>query len=172
MTSPLALHGFGPLKDPESRILILGSFPSLTSRREHFFYMHPQNRFWPLLSAVFSDPFGETSIEEKIRLLKKHGIALYDVLEACEITGSADGSIRNPVPADLHALIEGTRIDRILLNGGKAGSLFQKYFPELRSISIVLPSTSPANARCSLSALVAIWNPVLAENTVRKNPIK
>jgi hypoxanthine-DNA glycosylase len=150
-------HGFPPLKDEYSRILILGSFPSVKSRAEAFFYMHPKNRFWDVLSAVTGTDFTGADIAAKRRLLQAQGIALYDVIEACEIVGSADASIHNVAPADIGALLAGTKIARILVNGGTAWKLFERYDRVFLPLARRMPSTSPANARASLADLIAAW---------------
>jgi hypoxanthine-DNA glycosylase len=156
-----AEHGFGPVIDSESRILILGSFPSVFSRAESFYYMHPNNRFWPILSAIFGVDFVHADRLGKTSLLHKCHIALYDVIESCDISGSADSSIRNIITADLDPLIRSARIRRIYLNGSKAFILFSRYFPEYAHLATVLPSTSAANAAFGLSDLVEKWRVIL-----------
>ncbi len=150
-------HGFGPVIDPNSKILILGSFPSVKSRNESFFYMHPQNRFWKILGALLSEDFVSANIPEKTMLLKKHGIALYDVIDCCDISGSEDASITNVEPADIKSLIAFSQIKKIFINGKKSFSLLKLYHPELESLAIYLPSSSPANAQYSLEKLVLAW---------------
>lgn len=150
-------HGFGPVIDAHSDILILGSFPSAQSREAGFFYMHPQNRFWQVISALCDDDFVHADIALKKRLLERHRIALYDVVERCEIKGSADASIRQVMPADIPTLIQGSEIKRIGLNGRKAYDLFQKHHGCLMHMAMLLPSTSSANARYTLEELVTQW---------------
>ncbi len=152
-------HGFGPFYTPDSRILILGSFPSVKSREQSFFYGHPRNRFWPVLAAVFHDEAPQT-LEEKRSFLRRHRIALYDVIESCSIIGSADSSIQDIVPADLRPILSGSRVEnRIFTNGGKASSLYARYLlPTLGIPAVSLPSTSPANAACSLEQLICAWS--------------
>ena len=152
-------HGFGPFYTPDSRILILGSFPSVKSREQSFFYGHPRNRFWPVLAAVFHDEAPQT-LEEKRSFLRRHRIALYDVIESCSIIGSADSSIQDVVPADLRPILSGSRVEnRIFTNGGKASSLYARYLlPTLGIPALSLPSTSPANAACSLEQLIGAWS--------------
>ncbi len=151
-------HGFGPFVNEDSRILILGSFPSVKSREAAFFYGHPRNRFWAVLAAVCG---GETpgTLEEKHAFLRRNRIALYDVIESCSIEGSADSSIRDAVPADIGAILAAGQIEgRIFVNGGKAAALYKKLIePSLGLPATALPSTSPANAACSLDALTARW---------------
>lgn len=150
-------HTFKPVYDENSKILILGSLPSVKSREEGFYYGHPQNRFWKVLAAVFSCPVPAT-IEEKKEMLLTHHAAVWDVIESCDIIGSSDSSIKNVVPADIGALLNKTNICRIYANGKKAESLYQKYiFPKTKMPIVALPSTSPANAACSLEKLVEIW---------------
>ena len=156
-------HGFGPYYTPESRILILGSFPSVKSREQSFFYGHPRNRFWPVLAAVCREETPQ-SLEEKQDFLCRNKIALYDVIESCSIVGSSDSSIRDVVPADLRPILIGSRVeDRVFTNGGKASALYQRYLlPVLGLPAVSLPSTSPANAACSLDYLINAWAAALA----------
>lgn len=152
-------HGFGPFVNDDSEILILGSFPSVKSREQQFFYGHPKNRFWPVISSVYGFPEPKT-IEEKKELLCRCHIALYDVIEECEIMASSDASIRNPIVSDLPSILSRSSVAKIFLNGKKAGALFQRYqLPLLGKETryAILPSTSPANAAVSLEKLIEIW---------------
>lgn len=156
------IHEFAPVFNKDSRILILGTFPSVKSREQQFYYGHPQNRFWKVLSHITKEPI-PTAIEEKKHLLLKRGIAIWDVIKSCEIIGSSDSSIRNVEAANIAYLLPQTSIQAIFGNGSKACELFEKYtapslsgFPELSSIQ-KLPSTSPANAAWSLERLCAFW---------------
>lgn len=154
-------HTFEPVYDENSKILILGSLPSVQSRKRGFYYGHPQNRFWKVLAAIFGCPVPE-SIEEKREMLLAHHVAVWDVIESCDIIGSSDSSIKNVMPADIGAVLEKTDICAIYANGKKAESLYQKYiFPKTKMPIRALPSTSPANAACSLEKLVEIWSGVL-----------
>ena len=158
-----ASHGFGPVYDEKSRILILGSFPSVKSREEGFFYGHPRNRFWKILAAVCNEPEPVT-IEEKKQFLLKNGIALYDVIEECEIVGSSDSSIRNVIPADLNPILEVSQISAVYTNGRLAGKLYRKYQEPVTGLPCVeLPSSSPANAAFSLEKLTGIWQETLQQ---------
>ncbi|MCI8549087.1 MAG: DNA-deoxyinosine glycosylase [Lachnospiraceae bacterium] len=154
-------HEIPPIYDENSRILILGSFPSVKSREGQFFYHHPQNRFWKVLAAVFEKETVPSSIEEKREFLLTHGIALWDVIASCEIRGSSDSSIKNVIPNDLTPILEKADIRRIFCNGGTSYKLYEKY---LRGVTgreaVKLPSTSPANAACSLEKLVLLWNKI------------
>lgn len=156
-------HKFPAILPKDSQILILGSFPSVKSREDAFYYMHPQNRFWPLMSSLFGDDFVHTDIEGKRHLLQKHHIALYDVIESCRIEGSQDASITDVVPTNVEHLIKDTKIKRIFLNGRTAYNLFIKHNPTLKSMATYLPSTSPANARFSLDDLYRHWQ-IIKEN--------
>lgn len=151
-------HTFGPFYDRESRYLFLGSFPSVKSREEGFFYGHPRNRFWKVIAAVFEDEAPET-VEEKKAFLTKHHIALYDVIESCTIQGSSDSSIRDAVVTDLGPILETGRIgSRIFVNGGKAYDLYCRHtLPATGIPAVKLPSTSPANAAWSLEKLTKAW---------------
>ena len=150
-------HPFPAIYAPDSRILILGSFPSVKSREHRFFYGHPQNRFWRVLAALLGTSVPQT-VEEKQDFLLAHRIALWDVIASCEITGSSDASIRNAVPNDLTPVLETASIRQIFTNGGTAHRLYRKYiYPLTGREDIFLPSTSPANAARSLDALVDAW---------------
>ena len=148
-------HSFGAFYNVDSIYLFLGSFPSVKSRERNFYYMHPKNRFYPLLEEVFKDSFTTQDIEKKKMLLKKHKIALFDVIESCEITGSSDSSIKNIKVNDIEKILNKSNIQKIILNGKLAYNLFIKYFPNLVDKAYYLPSTSPANAKCSLENLKA-----------------
>lgn len=150
-------HTFSPVYNEESRILILGSFPSVKSRENQFYYGHPQNRFWKVIAGIFKESLPQT-IDEKKNLLLKHHIAVWDVIDSCDIVGSSDSSIRNVVPNDMNLILSNAKIQGIFANGGKAHQLFVKYcskegMPPLGK----LPSTSPANAAWSLERLTAEW---------------
>ncbi len=155
-------HTIPPVYDAGSKILILGTFPSVKSREQQFFYGHKQNRFWKVLSAVLGCPVPE-SIEEKKEMLLSHGVALWDVIASCEITGSSDASIRNVTPNDLSQILKKAQIREIYTNGAKAHELYQKYiFPKTRREAVKLPSTSPANAAFSLERLIEEWRAKIA----------
>ncbi|MBQ9806307.1 MAG: DNA-deoxyinosine glycosylase [Clostridia bacterium] len=158
------LHTISPVYDQNSRILILGSFPSVKSRESGFFYGHPQNRFWKVLSAVFEDSLPQTIDEKRIFLLK-HRIALWDVIASCEIRGSSDQSIKNAVPNDLSIILETAQIQTIFTNGGTATRLYSRYLQEKTGReAISLPSTSPANAAFSLSRLIDVWRVICTQD--------
>lgn len=151
-------HTIDPVFDGNSRILILGSFPSVKSRQTGFYYGHPQNRFWRLISFICGCKAPDT-IEEKKSLLIAHGIALWDVIASCDVTGSADTSIKNAVPNDISGVIlEKCDIRYIFINGGTAGRLFERHFPDMPVPHTVLPSTSPANASFSFERLTKAWS--------------
>ena len=153
----MIIHPIAPVYDEHSRVLILGSFPSVKSREAEFFYGHPQNRFWKVLAAVFHREIPRT-VEEKRALLLEEGVALWDVIASCEITGSSDSSIRNVVPNDLTPILETARIESIYVNGKTAEKYYKKYlFPITHRETICLPSTSPANAAWNLERLVDAW---------------
>ena len=139
-------HTFLPVYDENSDLLILGSFPSVKSREQGFYYGHPQNRFWKVLAAVCGSEVPQTIEEKKAMLLDNH-IAVWDVIDRCDIIGSSDSSIKNVVPADIAGILPKTKITRIIANGKTAGSLYKKFSEESTGLpSVVLPSTSPANA--------------------------
>lgn len=155
------IHTISPVYNEHSRILILGSFPSVKSREAGFFYGHPQNRFWKVLANVFQAEVPGT-IEEKKAFLLEHRIAVWDVIGQCEITGSSDNSIRNVVPNPISKILETTKIEQIFVNGKKAEQLYQRYiYPQTKRNAICLPSTSPANASWNLEKLTEAWKIVL-----------
>ncbi len=150
-------HPFDPVWNSESRILILGSFPSVKSREQMFFYGHPRNRFWTVISELLGaeEPI---TVGEKKALLSDNHIALWDVIASCDIYGSADNSIKNAVPNDIGFIIENSKIGHIFANGATADRLYKKYILPSTGIEAVrLPSTSPANAAKSVDELVKEW---------------
>ena len=150
-------HPIPPLFDASSRILILGSFPSVKSREGLFFYHHPQNRFWKGLAGVLEEPV-PGSIEEKKIFLLKHRIALWDVIASCTIEGSSDSTIKNVVPNDLSGILSAADISRIFCNGGASFQYYKKsQEPRTGRAAVRLPSTSPANAAWSLDRLIREW---------------
>lgn len=139
-------HELEPIYHENSKILILGSLPSVKSRQENFYYAHPQNRFWKILSKVYEEKTPQT-IEEKKIFLEKHNIALWDVIKSCNITGSSDASIRNVTPNNIQKILKKTQIKKIYTTGKTAYHLYYKYIYEKTKIeAIYLPSSSPANA--------------------------
>ena len=151
------VHPFPPLYDERSKILILGSLPSVKSREQMFFYGHPQNRFWKVMAALLQEDVPVT-IEEKRAMLLKHQIALWDTIYSCDIIGSSDSSIRNVVPTALQKILQESQVTRIFCNGATSGKYYKKYQEkELGITAEVLPSTSPANAAFSLEKLIQIW---------------
>ena len=156
------IHPIPPFYDQDSRVLILGSFPSVRSREQMFFYGHPQNRFWKVIAAVFEEPEPRT-IPEKKALLEKHHIALWDVIRSCDIEGSSDASIQNVTANDLSVILSNAKIRRIFVNGKTAEKYYVKYTePITKTKAVCLPSTSPANAAWSLEKLVNTWRESIA----------
>jgi len=157
-------HPFPALYNSASEILILGSFPSVKSREQGFFYGHPQNRFWRVTAAVFGCEVPQTIPEKRAFLLQNH-IALWDVIASCEITGSSDSSIKNVKPNPLLPIIENSKITRIFVNGGTAAKYYDKYQLPVTGIPAVrLPSTSPANAAWTLEKLIAAWSSLIVRS--------
>ena len=153
----MVIHPIKPIYDNNSNILILGSFPSVKSRDEGFFYGHKQNRFWKVVSGVFGEEEPRT-IEEKKALLIRNKIALWDVIQSCDIVGSSDSSITNVVPNDLSVILSTEDIKTIYVNGKTALKYYEKYTePVIKRPAICLPSTSPANAAWSMEKLLAVW---------------
>lgn len=156
--SRTVVHPFPPLYDKNSRILILGSFPSVKSREQMFFYGHPQNRFWRVLSTVLGYSTPET-IEEKRRFLHSAQVALWDVIGTCDIVGSSDSSIKNVVPNDLTQIFQNADIRKIFVNGKTAFKYYNKYTKDvIGREAVCLPSTSPANAAYSVERLIEEWS--------------
>ena len=156
-------HPFGPLYNKKSRVLILGSFPSVKSREQNFFYGHPQNRFWKVIAAVYEQPLPRT-IEEKKQLILDNGLALWDSIASCEITGSSDSSIRNARANDINVILESCNIEKIYCNGRKSHELYRKYIePATGRTAVCLPSTSPANAQWALERLIGAWAEIRAD---------
>ncbi len=156
----MVFHNIEPVFDEHSRILILGSFPSVRSRESGFFYGHPQNRFWLVTAAVRNAPVPKT-VEEKKYFLLKEKIAVWDTLARCEIKGSADSSITGAEPNDISKILNSAPIERIFTNGKKAFEMYRKYIePKTGIPAYCLPSTSPANAAYSLERLIEEWRAV------------
>ena len=154
-------HPFEPVYDAHSNVLILGTFPSVKSREHHFYYGHPQNRFWKVIAALTKSEL-PTTIEEKQAMLLKHGIAIWDVIQSCEITGSSDSSIKNVVPMNFSTILAQSQIKRIFANGATSAKLYQTYCEHTTGIPIIkLPSTSPANAAFSLEKLLQEWKVIV-----------
>ena len=150
-------HTFDPVYNADSQILILGTFPSVKSRQQHFYYGHPQNRFWKVLAAVTGEQL-PVSIEEKKDLLFRNHIAVWDVIHSCSIEGSSDSSITDVVPNDFTELFARTHLLAVAANGTKAYELYQKYvYPVTKREIIKMPSTSPANAAWNLARLTAAY---------------
>lgn len=156
----MEVHNFDPIFDENSRILILGSFPSVKSREARFFYGHPQNRFWRVVSALFGEDCPQT-IDEKKSLLLRHNIAVWDVIKSCDITGSSDSSIKNAVPNDFTEIFETADIKTVFTNGGTAYNMYKRWCKDLPE-AVKLPSTSPANAAFSLERLIQEWSVILS----------
>ena len=153
-------HPFGPLYDQNSRVLILGSFPSVKSREQNFYYGHPQNRFWKVIAAVFGCPVPQT-IEEKKSLILSNRLALWDSIASCDIAGSSDASIRNARTNDISLILDHSSIERICCNGRKSHELYCRYIePQTGRSAVCLPSTSPANAVWTLDKLTEAWREV------------
>ena len=154
-------HTIPPVYDSNSRILILGSFPSVKSRESQFFYGHPKNRFWRVLANIYNCPQPET-VEEKKSFLISRQIALWDVIASCRIEGSSDSSIRNAQPNDIASILNICPIERIFANGKTAYTLYNRFIrPSINRDATLLPSTSPANASWSLEQLILKWRVVL-----------
>ena len=153
-------HPIPPVYDRDSRILILGSFPSVKSREAMFFYGHPQNRYWKVLAAVFGEEVPMTVPDKKAFLLRNH-IAAWDVIASCDIVGSSDSSIKNVTANDLTPILETADIKEIFVNGKTAEKMYKKYTePVTDRPCVCLPSTSPANAAWTLEKLVEAWSVV------------
>ena len=158
-------HPFKPIFDKNSKILILGSFPSVISRKFGFYYTNPQNRFWRVLAAILNAAVPE-STDEKIKFLLSPHIAIYDAAISCEIEGSSDAKMSKIIPVNLEPIFSGARIAQVFANGGKAYEICKKYLEDeiikaTKNEVIKLPSTSPANAKFSLEKLTCEWKVVV-----------
>lgn len=154
-------HTFEPVYDENSKILILGSFPSVKSREQAFYYGHPQNRFWKVIAAITGQEVPETIEQKKSLLLDQH-IAIWDVIASCEIIGSSDSSIRNVKVNDIQSILKNSQIQAIYANGAKAYQLFKKYVTDAEGYPLYqLPSTSPANAAWNFERLCKVWKEIL-----------
>ena len=157
----LVVHPFSPVVDGHSRVLILGSLPSVKSRENHFYYGHPQNRFWRVLAAVLGEEV-PVSIEDKRAMCLRHHVALWDTIAKCDIAGASDTSIRNAEPNDIGKLLRESKITRIFATGGKSAQLYRKLIEPKTGVPITqLPSTSPANAAWSLERLIEAYRVIL-----------
>ncbi|MBM6775129.1 DNA-deoxyinosine glycosylase [Olsenella profusa] len=157
-------HGFEPVFDERSRVLVLGSFPSVLSRENRFYYGNPRNRFWRVMAAALGEPVpADGDIPAKRALLLRHGVALWDVIESCDVRGSSDASIRNVVPADVARITSVSPIRAVLCNGGTAARLYHRWLEPVTGMdAVTLPSTSPANAAWSAERLAERWSAALA----------
>ena len=165
MTYAGVSHPFAPIFDARSRVLVLGSLPSVLSRENAFYYGNPQNRFWRVTAAVFGCPVPRT-VEEKTRMLLENGVALWDVIASCDIAGSADSTIRNVVPNDLRPIFDACTIEAVFANGSTAGRLYNRFQKPLCGREItVLPSTSPANAAWTPDRLAEAWRALAVGKT-------
>lgn len=161
MKSETALHNIDPIWDENSKVLILGSFPSVKSREIQFYYSYKYNRFWNVISNVLKcdEP---TTVQEKTSILLNNNIAVWDVVKSCEIIGSSDSTISNVKVNDLTKITNTANVKMIFTNGYKANELYNKYLYEITGIkAIMLPSTSPANAKYSLDKLIDKWSILL-----------
>lgn len=155
-------HRFGPVYDARCRVLILGSFPSVKSLAQNFYYANPRNRFWAIVQACTGETFvGTTNAEKEHALLRAH-IAIWDVVESCDVKGSSDASITNVVPVAIKTITDAAPIASVITNGGKATTLYKRLlFPQTHIAAHALPSTSPANASWSFERLLSVWKPAL-----------
>lgn len=159
--SNLVVHTLKPIYDKNSKVLILGTMPSPKSRENGFYYSHPQNRFWRVISDILNQSLPQTN-KQKIEFLHKNNIAVWDVLKSCDIEGADDNSIKNPIVNDFSNILLTTNIKSIFTTGKKATSLYKKYcFDKTKIESIYLPSTSPANCRCSYNNLLNEYSIIL-----------
>lgn len=156
-------HPFPPVVNETCHTLILGSFPSVISRENAFYYGHPQNRFWRVMAAVCGEDVPH-EIPEKEAMLLRHGIALWDVIASCEIVGSSDASVKNAVPVEISQIMTVAPIERVICNGALAARLYRRYLQAQTGIvAKTAPSTSPANAAWSLIRLTEAWKGLLTQ---------
>lgn len=151
------VHPFEPCFDQNSRILILGSFPSVKSREMGFYYGHPQNRFWKVMEALGGCVI-EASVEARREFLLQHHIACFDVIRECDILGSSDASIENAQCTDISMILQNSKITKILTNGKTSHRLYRKMMYAITGIEdVCMPSTSSANAAVSLEKLIEVY---------------
>lgn len=155
------VHPFAPIINASSKLLVLGSIPSVASVDGGFYYMHPRNRFWPLMSALLGEDFVAMTSGQKSQALLSRGIALYDAVCECDIVGSADGKLTGAVPTDIPALLAVSQINRVYCNGDKAYQTVIRRYPDLPVEVVRLPSTSPANAGSSFVQLLEQWKQII-----------
>lgn len=155
-------HPFGPIYDKDSRVLILGSFPSVISRKKSFYYANRANRFWKVMAEIYGE-----EITDPVSFVHAHHIALWDVIASCTITGSSDASIRDVIVNDVESLVKLTKIETVFTTGSKAAKLYENYVVCSKE-HIALPSTSGANARMKLDDLVKAYT-IIKEKTDEKN---
>ncbi|CUU86350.1 DNA-deoxyinosine glycosylase [Campylobacter hyointestinalis subsp. hyointestinalis] len=153
----MQIHPFEPIFDKSSKILILGSFPSVRSRLDGFYYAHKQNRFWKVLSLLFDEP-KLNNVKEKVDFLLRHKVALYDAAFSCDVKGSSDSSMKNIFPTNLNRIFENTKIEQVFANGVRAYIICKKFH---KFEPVKLPSTSPANAKYKLEDLLEEWKIIL-----------
>ena len=158
------VHTIDPIYDKDSKVLILGSMPSVKSRELGFYYAHPQNRFWKVLKKVFCDEVELNTKDDKTKFLLKHNVAIWDSIKECDIENSDDSSIKNAIPNDTGKILNESNITKIFCNGRASYKVFKKYYKNKLDIKIdVLPSTSPANAKYSVDNLAKIWKEKIEE---------
>ena len=164
---------FAPVWNETSRALILGTWPSPKSREMSFYYGYPQNRFWPMLAALTGEPVpAREDVEAKKQLILRHGLALWDTLDSCTITGASDASIRDVVPNDIAGLLQKAPIRAVFCNGATAYRIYAKYLEPVSGIPAVkLPSTSPANAAWTLEKLKTAWGEALKDWILDCEPV-
>lgn len=159
------IHPIPPVLNSGCHTLILGSFPSVKSRENAFYYGHRQNRFWPLMAAVLGEEIPLT-IPDKQAMLLRHGLALWDVIASCEIDGSADASIRSVQPVDIRRITAAAPIRRVICNGSLASRLYRQHLQPITGIpALTAPSTSPANAAWPLPRLIQAWRILLDQES-------
>ncbi len=151
-------HPFEPIYDKNSKILILGSFPSVKSREASFYYAHTQNRFWKVLQKIYNYNKELITKEDKIKFLLANNTAIWDSIKECDIENSDDSSIKNVIPNDIEKILKNSNVEKIFCNGNKSYEVFKKYHKNIKFKVDVLPSTSPANARYTLDKLVDVWS--------------
>lgn len=154
-------HPLAPIYNADTRVLILGTMPSPESRRRGFYYAHPNNRFWPVLAAVLGEAMPQDDAGKREMALR-HGVGLWDVLRSCTIDGAADSSIKNPVPNDIAALIEASKVKAVFATGQQAYRLYTKLCLVNTGVeAVALPSPSPANCACKYETLIAAYSRIL-----------
>ena len=163
------IHPIPPTFDENSEILILGSFPSSSSREMGYYYGHPRNRFWKVMAALYGEAV-PAGVDERRSFLLRNRVAAWDVISSCTIMGSSDSSIRDVTANDLRPILSGSSVQKIYVNGKTAEKMYRRYIePSLGISAVCLPSTSPANAAYTLDRLIEEWKEAIGGQHLKED---